>query len=310
MIKQLKRERSSVFHCICSILDDAAFVAEVRGLYPDVPAVANLRCGLWYVSPPVDHTCYFKSTDGHVGQWAFSTVRLNLHVAHLAAQHGGALIVDATRNANKGGFPDALSRTIPIWAAVLNRAVARARRVEAAPAAGDAPAGAAACAPEGGGAGAAWDQGLHLPLWASRNEVQQVTARLDGWVDLLMSTHPQAVHDLAKVRWLFLFFCVCGGGIVCAVVGTTRPAKDSMVIRHALDTAACAGAGAAQAATPAVDQPTEPHLDRPGLCGSLCGVQPGRKGSAGQERRLRWRPPAGFCRWPSRVTWTSLRWCW
>lgn len=32
---------------------------------PSLPLFANLRCGLWYVEPPVQHTCYFKSTDGH-----------------------------------------------------------------------------------------------------------------------------------------------------------------------------------------------------------------------------------------------------
>jgi hypothetical protein len=34
-----------------------------------------------------------------------SPVRLNWHIAELAAQRGGAIIVDATRNTHKGGFP-------------------------------------------------------------------------------------------------------------------------------------------------------------------------------------------------------------
>jgi hypothetical protein len=33
---------------------------------------------------PGSNTCYFKSTDGHVGNWSFSTARLNLHLALLA----------------------------------------------------------------------------------------------------------------------------------------------------------------------------------------------------------------------------------
>lgn len=30
---------------------------------------------LWYA--PTSSTCYFKSTDGHVSNWQFSTTRLN-----------------------------------------------------------------------------------------------------------------------------------------------------------------------------------------------------------------------------------------
>lgn len=38
---------------------------QVAARYPSLPLFANLRCGLWYVAPPVPDTCYFKSTDGH-----------------------------------------------------------------------------------------------------------------------------------------------------------------------------------------------------------------------------------------------------
>ena len=96
MLKELKRVESSLHNCVCSIADDADFVAEVCDLHPGLPAFANLRCGLWYL-PAARHTCYFKSTDGHNGNWSFSTSRLNVHVAEQAAQRGGALIVDATR---------------------------------------------------------------------------------------------------------------------------------------------------------------------------------------------------------------------
>ncbi|KAK9818277.1 hypothetical protein WJX72_009958 [[Myrmecia] bisecta] len=91
----------------------------IAGLYPSFPVFANLRCGLWYIKSP-DNTCYFKSTDGHNGNWSFSTTRLNLQVAEAAAKCGGCVIVDATRRGKT--FPDALTKTIPIWAAVLNQA--------------------------------------------------------------------------------------------------------------------------------------------------------------------------------------------
>lgn len=51
-----------------SIDRDAAFVSELASLHPKLPLIANLRGGLWY-APRFDDTCYFKSTDGHVGQW-------------------------------------------------------------------------------------------------------------------------------------------------------------------------------------------------------------------------------------------------
>ena len=39
---------------------------------------------------------YFKSTDGHTGQWAFSLRRLNLQLIDIVGKHGGY--------ATKGGF--------------------------------------------------------------------------------------------------------------------------------------------------------------------------------------------------------------
>lgn len=73
-----------------------------RQMYATLPLVANLRCGLWY-SPRFDATCYFKSTDGHNGWWNFSTTRLNMALAELAAARGGCIIVDATRKGKR--FP-------------------------------------------------------------------------------------------------------------------------------------------------------------------------------------------------------------
>ena len=96
VLRTLKREENSLYNCLNSIYHDTAFIESACQLYPSFPLYANLRCGLWY-NPEPQHTCYFKSTDGHYGNWAFSTVRLNWHVALLAAEAGGAVIVDATR---------------------------------------------------------------------------------------------------------------------------------------------------------------------------------------------------------------------
>lgn len=96
VLKELRRDELSLFNCVHSIAADAAFVREISALHEGLPIFANLRCGLWY-TPGIDYTCYFKSTDGHYGNWNFSATRLNWHVASAAARHGGCVIVDATR---------------------------------------------------------------------------------------------------------------------------------------------------------------------------------------------------------------------
>ena len=96
VLRQLKKEENSLFNCVCSVSRDVTFIDELSALHPDLPLAANLRCGLWYVRN-AERTCYFKSTDGHNGNWSFSTTRLNIDLAETAANHGGCVIVDATR---------------------------------------------------------------------------------------------------------------------------------------------------------------------------------------------------------------------
>ncbi|KAJ5099504.1 hypothetical protein N7532_006505 [Penicillium argentinense] len=93
-LSSLRRSALSVSNRLQSIETDAAFVREVAYHY-DLPLVANERCGSWYIDPETKAgSAYFKSTDGHTGQWDFSFL-----------------------------MPDALSKTVPIWSAVLNRAL-------------------------------------------------------------------------------------------------------------------------------------------------------------------------------------------
>ncbi len=105
VLRALKRKEVGLYNCICSVLSDVAFVKEISLLYSSLPLLANLRCGLWY-APKHHSTCYFKSTDGHYGNWGFSCTRLNLHTARLAAEKGGCVIVDATRRGKS--FPVSL----------------------------------------------------------------------------------------------------------------------------------------------------------------------------------------------------------
>lgn len=146
---------SSVLHAPCcrSIAADVTFVDAVVAAYSaGTPVFANQRCGSWYTPAAAPSSqCYFKSTDGHVGAWTFSPTRLNLQVAAAAGRAGRAVIIDATRSGKR--FPDALARTVPIWAAIVNALVfdggAAAPPADATvpPVSGGAPAAGAAASP-------------------------------------------------------------------------------------------------------------------------------------------------------------------
>ncbi|OBA21846.1 initiator tRNA phosphoribosyl transferase [Metschnikowia bicuspidata var. bicuspidata NRRL YB-4993] len=115
ILKDLRRESATVRNRIQSIIFDAKYVAQ----FSEFPIVANERCGLWYVEPKnTAASVYFKSTDGHTGQWKFSLRRLNFHMLDLFQLSQTIVLVDSTR---KGKImPDALLKTVPMWCAVLN----------------------------------------------------------------------------------------------------------------------------------------------------------------------------------------------
>ncbi|RAQ67520.1 tRNA a64-2'-o-ribosylphosphate transferase [Aspergillus flavus] len=120
-LSSLRRSALSITNRLRSIESDANFVREVADYY-DLPLVANERCGSWYIPPEAKAgSAYFKSTDGHTGQWDFSFRRLNLQILPISRKHGGCIIVDSTRRGKL--MPDALSKTVPIWCAVINRAL-------------------------------------------------------------------------------------------------------------------------------------------------------------------------------------------
>ncbi|KAF2093944.1 initiator tRNA phosphoribosyl transferase [Rhizodiscina lignyota] len=119
VLRSLRRSTLSIPNRLRSIQADASFVQEVAGAY-GLPLIANERCGSWYIPPERRRErVYFKSTDGHAGTWAFSLRRLNLQLLEVIAEAGGCIIVDSTRRGKV--MPDALSKTVPIWCAVLNR---------------------------------------------------------------------------------------------------------------------------------------------------------------------------------------------
>ena len=72
-----------------SIRTDSEFVRRAAFHY-GLPVLANERCGSWYV--PCDlraGVTYFKSTDGHKGQWTFSLTRSNQDALKIVGDHGG-----------------------------------------------------------------------------------------------------------------------------------------------------------------------------------------------------------------------------
>ncbi|KAF8430006.1 tRNA A64-2'-O-ribosylphosphate transferase [Tirmania nivea] len=119
---QISTASRSILNRLRSIHHDSQFLLSIHSAYHGrLPLVVNKRAGEWYVPPPLRAgSVYFKSTDGHTGNWGFSLRRLNLHLLEIIEKGGGegAIIVDSTRRGKR--YPDSLSKTIPIWCALIN----------------------------------------------------------------------------------------------------------------------------------------------------------------------------------------------
>lgn len=95
-LSSLRRSTLSIPNRLRSIESDALFVQHVADHY-HLPLVANERCGSWYIDPRLKAgSAYFKSTDGHTGQWDFSLRRLNLQILPVAREHGGLVCLFMT----------------------------------------------------------------------------------------------------------------------------------------------------------------------------------------------------------------------
>lgn len=93
-----------------------------------LPIFGNARAGSWYVPlaemmPYEVETCAFKSADGHYGHWAACPRRPNIHVLRALLLHGGVVVFDVTRSGKR--IPDSLSKTVPIWCAVVTTLIRR-----------------------------------------------------------------------------------------------------------------------------------------------------------------------------------------
>ncbi|KAI9465168.1 initiator tRNA phosphoribosyl transferase [Lactarius psammicola] len=182
----IRRESLDIYNRIQSIGADIAFVNQVCAAYSALPLIPNLRCGAWYTDPSIAHPgthAYFKSTDGHHSNWSFNLRRPNLHLLPIAAAHGGIILIDSTRTGKR--LPDALSKTVPIWCAVVNRAM-RLRRGGLDAASRRGPAVFSDTASDSKEARTPWledgDGDLRTPPGTvGAHEHAQIVARLDGW---------------------------------------------------------------------------------------------------------------------------------
>lgn len=121
--KSANRARQKL-HSICHDVETFVLPIMRDTFLRNLPLIANERCGSWYAPLPHE-SCYFKSTDGHVGTWNLSLKRLNLNVIYTCTKNGqGCVILDASVRKQ---LPDSFSRTIPIWTACMNRIAARYR---------------------------------------------------------------------------------------------------------------------------------------------------------------------------------------
>ena len=88
-LSSLKCSTLSISNRLDSIVHDSGFVQNFASSH-GLPLIANERCGSWYIPPEEKAgSAYFKSTDGHWGQWGFSTRRLNLHLLDIIGRCGG-----------------------------------------------------------------------------------------------------------------------------------------------------------------------------------------------------------------------------
>jgi Rit1 N-terminal domain len=171
-IKLVRSASQSLYARLRSIEWDSRRVLELHSsIAGDFPLFANARAGVWYVPPECSfgatkerahsNICCFKSADGHYGQWNASTRRPNIPLLRAAVESGGAVVVDATRAGKV--YPDALTKTIPIWCAVVN-AVAGLTAFDQ------------------------FDELLRLPRTVPPSEREAILKLLPGWVETWKSS--------------------------------------------------------------------------------------------------------------------------
>ncbi|GAA6059869.1 hypothetical protein JCM10212_007074 [Sporobolomyces blumeae] len=172
----IRGQLRDTYNRLHSIAADAEFIEdEVARAFPDFPLIANQRAGAWYVKPSVNHAhAYFKSTDGHANEHNFNLRRANLSLLPLIKERKGIVLVDSTRRGKR--FPDALSKTVPLWCATLN--AARMKLLAPAPSN-------SSVSPQD------WEEQSRLftaPQAVGPSEHAQIAAKIHRWADELVTS--------------------------------------------------------------------------------------------------------------------------
>lgn len=121
-------------------------------------------------------------------------------IRDFAAEKGGCIIVDATRKGKR--FPDSMSKTIPIWACVINRALTDVRKkLDERPNQWKPQEGAIDIEENGAERQSLdWDCQLHLPIWVSETEKNNIAMRLNSWVENLKACEANLVPLARALR--------------------------------------------------------------------------------------------------------------
>lgn len=183
LLKKANRARQRLLSIRYDVDTFAKPLLAENALLKHLPVIANERCGSWYAcglstlqKGPL-YSCYFKSTDGHVGTYNFSLKRLNLNVIDVVSSNNGCVILDASVYKE---MPDSFSRSIPIWCAVLNRICAKYRTQLGLLLTKE------------------WDNALYTPDWiVSKEERDTIEALIDTRVQELYDC-----HAIVDPKWL------------------------------------------------------------------------------------------------------------
>nr|KIR46332.1 tRNA '-O-ribosylphosphate transferase [Cryptococcus bacillisporus CA1280] len=169
-----------LFNRLHSIAADEEFVRRVGSSWYNKRF--EVRCGNWYCDPTSSSNAYayFKSTDGHMFHWDFNLRRSNLSLASYAEAKGGLILVDSTRRGKR--MPDGLSKTVPIWCAVINVAISLRHDV-----------------PQN------WDTNIYLPPQiVPPTERSQIETRLQAWAESLERSSLPLPHLTKPLRPFFI----------------------------------------------------------------------------------------------------------
>ncbi|CAG8497885.1 12941_t:CDS:10 [Ambispora leptoticha] len=183
-IEEIRKDKENILR---SIDEDAKFVNKVISMIPYLPIIGNERCGTWYIDSKriSPKTVYFKSTDGHTGQWSFNIRRFNSHLLDIIVEHVGCIIVDSTRRGKR--IPDSLSKTIPIWCCTINQAIAILRRKNQ-------------HIDHANDNDKEWDIEFHSPpSTVSKSEHDQIAARIPEFVEKLLDPKLHITKYLQKL---------------------------------------------------------------------------------------------------------------